>query len=137
APARHALRAPGHCRGRPDLSEPATRDSRLHPALRAGLRGILLQRGGDQPRDADRDAQRARDREARLDLPRIVPAEGPSRARWHRRSGALMEESVYNALVVLTKAMKSVLSIGPHSDDLFRVERLAPELDAMKRTDLG
>ena len=48
-----------------------------------------------------------------------------------------MDENVYNALVILTKAAKSILSIGPHGDDLRRVEQLDRELDAMKRTDLG
>ena len=48
-----------------------------------------------------------------------------------------MDENVYNALMVLTKALKSVLSIGPHGDDLQRVQQLDRELDAMKRTDLG
>ena len=48
-----------------------------------------------------------------------------------------MDENTYNALVILTKALSSVLSFGPHGDDLQRVQRLDRELSAMTKTDLG
>jgi len=42
-----------------------------------------------------------------------------------------MDVDVYNALMILTKGLKSVLSIGPHGDDLQRVQQLDRELSAM------
>ena len=48
-----------------------------------------------------------------------------------------MDENTYNALVILTKAMASVLSFGPHGDDLLRVQRLDRELSAMTAAPTG